>query len=65
MYVKVFKLYLFKFGDFPESIFLTLFFFCLFQAGLELKENMTGAAPWPYGYPYPYDPTMTPYAFNG
>ncbi|XP_037045063.1 homeobox protein araucan isoform X2 [Bradysia coprophila] len=34
-------------------------------AGLELKENLSGGAPWPYGYPYPYDPSLAPYAFNG
>lgn len=43
---------------------LTLFCFDL-QAGLELKENLSGGAPWPYGYPYPYDPSLAPYAFNG
>lgn len=44
---------------------IRFFFYFLLQAGLELKENLSGGAPWPYGYPYPYDPSLAPYAFNG
>lgn len=69
LYVRCYYFNLFNFilqeANLKTANISNQFLFSFVQAGLELKENLSGGAPWPYGYPYPYDPTLAPYAFNG
>lgn len=50
--------------DYRFDIFVTSMTHFQLQPGVDLKDGLAPGAPWPYGYPYPYDPSMNPYAFN-